>query len=102
MEKWGRPRKQIYEDELPEIYTQKGNRTKVESDSDSDPDYSYYLKQTQAKNRKKKNTKKQKILLNLKAKKVIINFMCSGAETRFVVTAESNGMLCIPLQSNIM
>ena len=26
----------------------------------------------------------------------------SGAETRFSVTAESNGMLCIPLQRNIM
>ena len=38
---------------------QKGSRTKVESDSDSDPDYLDYLKQTQAKD-KKKNTKKQK------------------------------------------
>ena len=43
----GRPRKQIYEDELPEINMQKGSRTKVESDSDSDLDYSDYLKQTQ-------------------------------------------------------
>ena len=33
-----RPRKQIYENELPEINMQKGSRTKVESDSDSDPD----------------------------------------------------------------
>ena len=58
--KRGRPRKQMYEDELPEINMQKGSRTKVESDSDSDPDYSDYLKQTQAKNRKKKNAKKPK------------------------------------------
>ena len=44
----GEPRKQIYEDVLPEINTQKGSQTKVESDFDSDPDYSDYLKQTQA------------------------------------------------------
>ena len=56
--KRGRPRKQIYKDELPEINMQKGSRTKVESDSDSDVDYSDHLKQTQAKNRKKKNAKK--------------------------------------------
>ena len=31
-----------------------------------------------------------------------IMFMWFGAETRFSVTAESNGMLCIPLQRNIM
>ena len=31
------------------------------------------------------------------------NSLCaSGTETRFSVTAESNGMLCIPLQRNIM
>ena len=58
--KKGRPRKQIYEDELPEINMQKGSRTKVESDSDFDPDYLDYLKQTQAKNEKKKNAKKLK------------------------------------------
>ena len=30
-------------------------------------------------------------------------YLCaSGAETRFSVTAESNGMLCIPLQRNTM
>ena len=52
---------------------QKGSRTKVESDSDSDLDYSDYLKQTQAKN-KKKNAKKPKILMNLKVKKVRIIF----------------------------
>ena len=45
--KRGRPRKQIYENELPKINMQKGSRTKVESDSDSDPDYLDYLKQTQ-------------------------------------------------------
>ena len=56
----GRPRNQIYEDELPEINTQKGSRTKVESDSDSDPHYSDYLKQTQARNRRKKNAEKPK------------------------------------------
>ena len=38
---------------------QKQSRTKVESDYDYDPDYLDYLKQTQAKN-KKKNTKKPK------------------------------------------
>ena len=58
--KRGRPRKQIYKNELQEINMQKGSRTKVESDSDSDPDYLHYLKQTQAKNKKKKNAKKPK------------------------------------------
>ena len=58
--KRGRQRKQIYEDKLSEIHAQKSSRTKVESDSDSDPDNSYYLKQTPAKNRKKKNAKKPK------------------------------------------
>ena len=51
--KRGRPRKQIYGDELPERNMQQGSRKEVESDSDSDLDYSDYLKQTQAKNRKK-------------------------------------------------
>ena len=41
--KGGRPRKQIFENELPEINMQKGSRTKVASDSDSDPDYLDYL-----------------------------------------------------------
>ena len=50
---------EVNEDELPEINMQKGSRTKVESDSDSDPDYLDYLKQTQAKN-KKKNAKMPK------------------------------------------
>ena len=58
--KRGRPRKQIYENELAEINIQKESRTKVESDSDSNPDYLDYLKQTQAKNKKKKNAKKPK------------------------------------------
>ena len=51
--KRGRPRKQIYEDELPEINMQKGSRTKVESDSDSDPDYLNYLKQLKQKQKEK-------------------------------------------------
>ena len=58
--KRGRPRKQIYEDELPEIYMQKASGTKVESDSDSDLDYLDYMKLTQANNKKKKNAKKPK------------------------------------------
>ena len=58
--KRGRPRKPIYEDVFPEINTQQRSRTKVESDSDSDSDYSDYLKQTQARNRKKKIAKKPK------------------------------------------
>ena len=58
--KRGRPRKQIYEDELPETNMRKGSRIKVESDSDSYPDYLNYLKQTQAKNKMKKNAKKPK------------------------------------------
>ena len=58
--KKGRPRKQIYEDELPEINMQKESQTKVESDSDSDHDYLDYLNQTQAKNKKRKNEKKPK------------------------------------------
>ena len=41
--KRGRPRKQIYENELPEKNMQKGSRTKVKSDSDSDPEYLDYL-----------------------------------------------------------
>ena len=56
-----RPRKQIYKDELPEINMQIGSRTKVELDFNSDPDYWDYLKQTQAKNRKKKNDKPKNI-----------------------------------------
>ena len=36
------------------------------------------------------------------AHKVLDKFLCaSGAETRFSVTAESNGMLCIPLQLRV-
>ena len=58
----GRPRKQIYENELPEINMQKGSRTKVKSDFDSDPDsdpeYLDYLKEIQAKNKRNKNVKK--------------------------------------------
>ena len=65
--KRGRPRKQIYEDRLPEIYAQKSSRTKVDSDSVYDPDYSDYLEQTQAKNRKKKNIKKPKIITELQS-----------------------------------
>ena len=42
-------------------------------------------------NMKAKYEKSQKIIL-----------CASGAETPFSVTAESNGMLCIPLQRNIM
>ena len=73
--KRGRPRKQIYEDELPEINMQKGSRTKVESDSDSDLDYSDYLKQTQAKKTEKRRMpRSQEILMDLKAKKVKIIF----------------------------
>ena len=58
-----RPRKQIYENELPEINMQKESRTKVESDSDSDPDYLDYLKQTQAKikTKRKRMPRSQKI-----------------------------------------
>ena len=62
--KRGRPRKQIYENELTEINKQKGSRTKVESDSDSDPDsdpeYLNYLKEILAINKKEKNVKKPK------------------------------------------
>ena len=72
--KRGRSRKQIYEDEPPEIYAQKRNRTKVESDSHSDYDYVDYLKQTRAGSRKRKIPKSRKILLNLQAKKVKIIF----------------------------
>ena len=49
--KRARPRKQIYENELPEINMQKGSRTKVESDPDSDPEYLDYLEEIQAKKR---------------------------------------------------
>ena len=62
--KRGKPRKRIYENELPEINMQKGSRTKVESDSDSDPhfdpEYLDYLKEIQAKNKNDKNGKKPK------------------------------------------
>ena len=41
--------------------------------------------------------------IRMEFEKIKKNFLCvSGAETRFSVTAESNGMLCIPLQRNIM
>ena len=50
-------------------------------------------------------TNKEKRVLNsteliAKLRKTLL--CASGAETRFSVTAESNGMLCIPLQRNIM
>ena len=64
------PRKQIYENELPKINMQEGSRTKVESDSNSDPDHLDYLKQTQAKTKRKKMPRSQKILMDLEAKKV--------------------------------
>ena len=70
----GRPRKQIYENELPEMNMQKGSRRKVESDSDSDPDYLNYLKNTQAKTKRKSMPRSQKILMDLKAKKGKIVF----------------------------
>ena len=64
----GRPRKQIYENELTEINMQKGTRTKVKSDSDSDPDsdpeYLDYLKEIQAKNKRNKNGEKPKQFIN--------------------------------------
>ena len=65
--KSGRPRKQIHEDKWSEICAQKSSQTKVESDSDFDPDYSDYLKQNQAKNRKKKNAKKPKNINELES-----------------------------------
>ena len=53
---------------------QKGSRTKVGSDSDSDADYLDYLKQTQAKTKRKRMPRSQKILMDLKAKKLKIIF----------------------------
>ena len=67
--KRGRPRKQINKYESPEIYTKKRSRTKVESGSDSDPDYSDYLKQTHARSRRKKNSKKRKNITELESEK---------------------------------
>ena len=58
--KKGRPRKQIIEDELPEIYTKKPSQIELGSDSDSDPKYLDCLKKIQAKNKREKNGKKPK------------------------------------------
>ena len=85
--KRGRPRKQIYENELPEINMQKGSRTKVESDSDSDPDYLDYLKQTQAKNKKKKNTKKPKIINEFESEESENYFSTSEDEINDIETS---------------
>ena len=71
--KRGRPRKEIYENELTKINIQKGSRTKVESDSETGPDHLDFLKQSQAKKRKRM-PRIQKILMNLEAKKVKIIF----------------------------
>ena len=60
--------------EIPEINMQKGSQTKVESDSDSDPDYLDYLKQTQAKKKRRRMPRSQKILMGLKAQQVKIIF----------------------------
>ena len=59
-----RPRKQIIEDELPEIYTKKPSQIELGFDSDSDPDsnpeYFDNLTEIQAKNKREKNGKRQK------------------------------------------
>ena len=78
--KRGRPRKQIFENELPEINMQKASRTKVESDSDSDPDYLDHLKQTQAKNKKMKNAKKPKNINGFKSEESENYFVSKRAE----------------------
>ena len=60
---------------------QKGSRTKLESDSDSDPDYLDYLKQTQAKKRRRM-PRSHKILMNFKVKKVKIIFQAQKMNQR--------------------
>ena len=49
-----------------------------------------------------KYTTQKKIAIQICRYLSFNNFMCLGTETRFSVTAESNGMLCIPLQRNTM
>ena len=82
-----RPRKQIYENELPGINIQKGNRIKVESDSDSDPDYLDYLKQTQVKNKKKKNAKKPKNINGFESEESENYFLTSEDEINEIETS---------------
>ena len=84
--KRGIPRKQIYEDELPEINMQKGSPTKVESDSDFDPDYLDYLKKTQAKN-KKKNAKKPKNINGFESEESENYFSTSEDEINYIKTS---------------
>ena len=84
--KRGRPRKEIYKDKLPKINSQKGSRTKVESGSDSDPDYSDYLKQTQARSRRKKNAKKAKNINDLENEEIDNYFSTSEDEINDIET----------------
>ena len=84
--KKGRPRKQIYENELPEINMQKESRTKEESDSDTHPDYLDHLKQSQAKN-KKKNAKKPKNINGFESEKSENYFSTSEDEINDIETS---------------
>ena len=76
----------MYEDKLPEIYTQKGSRTKVESDSESDPDYLDYLKKTQAKNKRKNNAKKPKNINEFESEESENYFLTSEDEINNIET----------------
>ena len=55
-----RPRKQIIEDDLPDIYTKNPSQIELGSDSDSDPEYMDYLKKIQAKSKREKSGRKSK------------------------------------------
>ena len=55
-----RPGKQIIEEELPEYYTKNPSQIELGFNSDSDLEYLDYLKEIQAKNKRKKNSKKHK------------------------------------------
>ena len=65
---------------------QKESRTKVESDSDSDPDYLNYMKQTQAKI-KKKNAKKPKSINGFESEESENYFSTSEDEINDIETS---------------
>ena len=85
----GRPRKNLVKNFLKYSLSnkKKESRTKVESDSDSDPDYLDYLKQTQAKNIKKKNAKKPKNINEFESEESEHYFSTSEEEINDIETS---------------
>ena len=84
--KRGRPRKQIYEDILPEIYAQKSSRTKVESDSNWS--WLFRLFETNSsKKEKKKNTKKPRNITEFESEESENYFSTSEDEINDIETS---------------